>query len=139
MIHCGFPYLVQGDCANEVETEQIVADTDVSSLTSGTSKQGCVLDPRKRTRCQFIWLFFVSLNSNCNLDTLDIVLWTRLRQGSEHISSFVQLRASVPAHWSQTMTAQPPIYFELNDPYSRTSGKAIKLIWFAYFGNKISI
>ena len=53
---------------------------------------------------------------------LNIILHTRLRQGSEHISSFVQLRASVPAHWSQTMTAQPPIYFEQNDPYSRTSG-----------------
>ena len=33
----------QGDCANEVETEQIVADADVSSLTSSSSKQGLVL------------------------------------------------------------------------------------------------
>ena len=28
-----------GDCANEVETEQIVADADVSSLTSSGSKK----------------------------------------------------------------------------------------------------
>ena len=47
------------------------------------------------------------------------------RQAGEHISSFVQLRASVPAHWSQPMTAKPPITFELYDPYSRTSGNAL--------------
>ena len=29
-----------GDVANEVETEQIVADTDVSSLTSGATTKG---------------------------------------------------------------------------------------------------
>ena len=34
--------ILQGDCANEVETEQIVADADVSSLTSGSSKLGFV-------------------------------------------------------------------------------------------------
>jgi hypothetical protein len=38
-----YVFLPQGDCANEVETEQIVADADVSSLTSAASKQGCVL------------------------------------------------------------------------------------------------
>jgi len=64
-----------GDVANEVETEQIVADADVSALDSG------------------------------------------------HISSFVQIRGSVPGHWSQPMTAKPPIFFELHDPYSRTSGR----------------
>ena len=33
---------LKGDCANEVETEQIVADADVSSLTSSSSKLGFV-------------------------------------------------------------------------------------------------
>ena len=65
----------QGDVANEVETEQIVMDADVSSLHVG------------------------------------------------RISSFVQMRGSVPGHWSQQMTAKPPIYFELHDPYGRTSGR----------------
>ena len=49
----------------------------------------------------------------------------RFGQGGEHISSFVQLRASVPAHWSQPLTAKPPITFELYDPYSRTSGNYV--------------
>ena len=34
--------ILKGDCANEVETEQIVADADVSSLTSSSSKLGLV-------------------------------------------------------------------------------------------------
>ena len=61
--------------ANEVETEQIVMDADLSSLHVG------------------------------------------------RVSSFVQIRGSVPGHWSQPMTAKPPIFFELHDPYGRTSGR----------------
>ena len=65
-----------GDVANEVETEQILADADVTNL-------------------------------------LDL----------GRISSFVQVRGSVPGHWSQPMTAKPPIFFEMHDPYGRTSGR----------------
>ena len=73
-----------GDVANEVETEQIVSDPDVSSLDTGKT------------------------------------------------SSFVQIRGSVPGHWSQPMTAKPPIYFEMHDPYGRTSGRHFKALMRKY-------
>ncbi|XP_032457751.1 polyphosphoinositide phosphatase isoform X3 [Nasonia vitripennis] len=67
-----------GDVANEVETEQIVHDSGVSSLNNG------------------------------------------------HFSSFVQLRGSVPAHWSQDvskMVPKPTITIDLSDPYVETAGE----------------
>jgi hypothetical protein len=70
--------LLQGDVANEVETEQIVHDSGVSSLMCG------------------------------------------------HFTSFVQLRGSVPAHWSQDiskMVPKPAITLDLSDPFAETAGK----------------
>ncbi|XP_020292603.1 polyphosphoinositide phosphatase isoform X2 [Pseudomyrmex gracilis] len=66
-----------GDVANEVETEQIVHDSGVSSLSRG------------------------------------------------RFSSFVQMRGSVPAHWSQDvskMVPKPTITCDLADPYVQTAG-----------------
>ncbi|KYN06533.1 Polyphosphoinositide phosphatase [Cyphomyrmex costatus] len=66
-----------GDVANEVETEQIVHDSGVSSLSKG------------------------------------------------RFSSFVQMRGSVPAHWSQDvskMVPKPTITCDLSDPYVETAG-----------------
>lgn len=68
----------QGSVANEVETEQIVFDSSVSSFTRG------------------------------------------------RFTSFVQMRGSIPAHWSQDiakMVPKPPIGIDLGDPYAETSGK----------------
>ncbi|KMR04853.1 polyphosphoinositide phosphatase [Lasius niger] len=65
-----------GDVANEVETEQIVHDSGVSSLSKG------------------------------------------------RFSSFVQMRGSVPAHWSQDvskMVPKPTIICDLSDPYVETA------------------
>jgi len=64
--------------ANEVETEQIVFDSSVSSFTKG------------------------------------------------RFTSFVQMRGSIPAHWSQDvvkMVPKPPIGIDLADPYAETAGK----------------
>ncbi|XP_023245586.1 polyphosphoinositide phosphatase isoform X2 [Copidosoma floridanum] len=66
-----------GDVANEVETEQIVHDSGVSSLNNG------------------------------------------------HFSSFVQMRGSVPSHWSQDvskMVPKPTITIDLSDPFIDTAG-----------------
>ncbi|CAK9830385.1 Polyphosphoinositide phosphatase [Anthophora retusa] len=66
-----------GDVANEVETEQIVHDSGVSSLSKG------------------------------------------------RFSSFVQMRGSVPGHWSQDvskMVPKPTITCDLADPYVETAG-----------------
>ncbi|KAF5302794.1 hypothetical protein FQA39_LY01974 [Lamprigera yunnana] len=63
----------QGDVANEVETEQMVFDSGVSSLSRG------------------------------------------------HFTSFVQMRGSIPGHWSQDMgkmVAKPAISIDLCDPYA---------------------
>eukprot|EP00094_Tigriopus_californicus_P011616 TCALIF_11221-PA protein Name:"Similar to Fig4 Polyphosphoinositide phosphatase (Mus musculus)" AED:0.27 eAED:0.27 QI:0/0/0/0.63/0.9/0.72/11/0/1202 len=45
------------------------------------------------------------------------------------MTSFVQIRGSVPSHWSQDVTKmvpKPQIFFELSDPHGRTSGKSVK-------------
>ncbi|BES98687.1 SacI homology domain [Nesidiocoris tenuis] len=42
------------------------------------------------------------------------------------ISSFVQIRGSVPGHWSQDVTkivAKPAISYDLSDPFGETAGK----------------
>ncbi|XP_068081775.1 polyphosphoinositide phosphatase isoform X2 [Anabrus simplex] len=67
----------EGDVANEVETEQMVHDSGVSSLSQG------------------------------------------------RFTSFVQMRGSVPAHWSQDtskMVPKPAIGFDLSDPFAETAG-----------------
>ncbi|KAI4463439.1 polyphosphoinositide phosphatase [Holotrichia oblita] len=67
----------QGDVANEVETEQMVHDSGVSSL------------------------------NDC------------------HITSFVQMRGSIPGHWRQEMgkmVAKPAITIDLYDPFVETAG-----------------
>ncbi|EDV24476.1 uncharacterized protein TRIADDRAFT_56303 [Trichoplax adhaerens] len=71
------PENMQGDVANDVETEQIVFDTIVTSLQSG------------------------------------------------RFTSYVQLRASVPAYWSQVysgMAPKPPISVDRVDPYAVAAG-----------------
>ncbi|XP_039285340.1 polyphosphoinositide phosphatase [Nilaparvata lugens] len=77
----------EGDVANEVETEQVVEDTGVSSYDS----------PR--------------------------------------ITSFVQMRGSIPAHWSQDiskMVPKPAIIFDLSDPYSETAGAHFNNLLYRY-------
>lgn len=42
-----------------------------------------------------------------------------------NFSSFVQIRGSIPGHWSQDvskMVPKPQISFDLSDPYGETSG-----------------
>ncbi len=46
------------------------------------------------------------------------------------VSSFVQLRGSVPSQWSQDvskMVAKPAITFDLSDPYYEIAGNIIVL------------
>jgi hypothetical protein len=67
----------EGDVANEVETEQIVHDSSVSSFARG------------------------------------------------RFTSFIQIRGSVPSHWSQDvskMVPKPLITMDINDPHFRTAG-----------------
>lgn len=81
----------EGDVGNEVETEQIVHDSGVSSLHQG------------------------------------------------RFSSFVQMRGSIPAHWSQDiskMVPKPPIMFDLSDPFAETAGKHINKL-LSHYGSPI--
>ncbi|XP_074039446.1 polyphosphoinositide phosphatase FIG4 isoform X2 [Leptinotarsa decemlineata] len=67
----------QGDVANEVETEQLVHDSGVSSFTQS------------------------------------------------HVTSFVQMRGSIPGHWKQEMgkmVAKPAITIDFYDPFAETAG-----------------
>jgi hypothetical protein len=73
--------------ANEVETEQIVADSSISSLEKA------------------------------------------------NVTSFVQIRGSVPGHWSQDttpMVPKPQIFFQMSDPNSRTAGKHFNQVMAKY-------
>ncbi|XP_066600542.1 polyphosphoinositide phosphatase [Prorops nasuta] len=82
-----------GDVANEVETEQIVHDSGVSSLSKG------------------------------------------------RFSSFVQMRGSVPGHWSQDvskMVPKPTITCDLADPYFETAGAHFNQL-FKRYGSPIII
>ncbi len=77
----------KGDVANEVETEQIVADSSVSSFDKA------------------------------------------------NITSFVQMRGSVPGHWAQdttTMVPKPQIFFQRPDPHSKTAAKHFNQVKVAY-------
>ena len=68
---------LRGDVANEVETEQIVADSSISNLEKA------------------------------------------------NVTSFVQIRGSVPGQWSQdttTMVPKPQIYFQASDPICKIAG-----------------
>lgn len=45
---------------------------------------------------------------------------------SGRFTSFVQIRGSIPSHWSQDvskMVPKPPITFDIMDPYAETAGK----------------
>lgn len=47
------------------------------------------------------------------------------------MSSFVQMRGSIPAHWSQDiskMVPKPAITFDLSDAYAQTAGKLLKIL-----------
>lgn len=51
-------------------------------------------------------------------------------------SSFVQMRGSVPAHWSQDvskMVPKPTITCDLSDPYVETAGIDIEIEKFSAF------
>lgn len=54
-------------------------------------------------------------------------------------SSFVQMRGSVPGHWSQDvskMVPKPQIAFTLSDPYGETSGKNVSIFIYSTFFNQ---
>ncbi len=43
-----------------------------------------------------------------------------------NVTSFVQMRGSVPGHWTQdttTMVPKPQIFFQIPDPHAKTAGK----------------
>ena len=83
----------EGDVANEVETEQIVHDSSVSSFKDG---------------------FF---------------------------TSFVQMRGSIPSHWSQDiskMVPKPPITINIVDPFCIAAGRHFNEL-FSRYGSPIFV
>ena len=51
-------------------------------------------------------------------------------------TSYVQLRGSVPTHWSQDiskMVPKPPILLDLSDAFSQTAGLQYRYICLTYF------
>jgi phosphatidylinositol 3,5-bisphosphate 5-phosphatase len=53
----------------------------------------------------------------------------------KRMCGFVQMRGSIPSHWSQDISKivpKPPISLDLSDPYSETSGKHFSRLLYHY-------
>lgn len=53
----------------------------------------------------------------------------------QRICSFVQIRGSIPSHWSQNQQqklTKPPISLDLTDPYAEAAGRHFERLLFDY-------
>ncbi|XP_063610918.1 polyphosphoinositide phosphatase-like [Penaeus indicus] len=86
-----------------------------------------------RRSCRYAGTRFLKRGANFEGDVANEVeteqlVWdahvTSLQVG--RFTSFVQIRGSIPSHWSQDvskMVPKPPITFDVMDPYAETAGK----------------
>lgn len=78
---------------------------------------------------------FLKRGANSNGDVANEVETEQIVSDGSKLSSFVQLRGSVPAHWSQDiskMVPKPPISLDIPDPYAETAGKHFEKLLFHY-------
>lgn len=82
---------------------------------------------------------FLKRGSNFYGDVANEVESEQIVIDGYRMCSFVQMRGSVPAHWSQSqMVPKPPISVDLSDPYAQTSGKHYARLLFQ-FGSPVII
>lgn len=94
---------------------------------------------RRSTR--FAGTRFLKRGANFNGDVANEVESEQIVIDGHRLCSFVQMRGSIPAHWSQDVSKivpKPPISLDLSDPYSRTPGKHFERLLFQ-FGSPIII
>lgn len=84
---------------------------------------------------------FLKRGANANGDVANAVETEQIVCDGSRLSSFVQFRGSVPAHWSQDiskMVPKPPISLDIPDPYAETAGKHFEKLLF-HHGSPIII
>lgn len=94
---------------------------------------------RRSTR--FAGTRFLKRGANFNGDVANEVETEQIVVDGHRMCSFVQMRGSIPTHWSQDiskMVPKPPIALDLSDPYSITPGKHYQRLLF-HFGAPIII
>ena len=102
-----------GDVANEVETEQIACDASI-----GSDRLGHYL------HIFTILVLLLTVIITIIITIIIAIIITIIITG--HYTSFVHMRGSVPAHWSQDISKiqpKPPIFIETQDPFAETAGK----------------
>lgn len=78
---------------------------------------------------------FLKRGANSDGDVANEVESEQIVTDGHKISSFVQMRGSIPAHWSQDiskMVPKPPISLDIPDPFAETAGKHFEKLLFHY-------
>lgn len=94
---------------------------------------------RRSTR--FAGTRFLKRGANCNGDVANEVESEQIVVDGNRMCSFVQMRGSIPSHWSQDiskMVPKPPISLDISDPYFITPSKHYERLLFQ-FGSPIII
>lgn len=94
---------------------------------------------RRSTR--FAGTRFLKRGANFKGDVANEVESEQIVIDGHRFCSFVQMRGSIPSHWSQDvskMVPKPPISLDLADPYAQTPGKHFERLLFQ-FGSPIII
>lgn len=84
---------------------------------------------------------FLKRGANSFGDVANAVETEQIVCDGQRMSSFVQFRGSIPAHWSQDiskMVPKPPISLDIPDPYAETAGKHFQDLMF-HHGSPIII
>ncbi|XP_055682057.1 polyphosphoinositide phosphatase [Lutzomyia longipalpis] len=98
----------------------------------GRSVYVCLI-ARRSTR--FAGTRFLKRGANHKGDVANEVETEQIVMDGKKMCSFVQMRGSIPSHWSQDiskMVPKPPISLDLGDPYAETSAKHIERLLFHY-------
>lgn len=84
---------------------------------------------------------FLKRGANSFGDVANAVETEQIVSDGSRLSSFVQFRGSIPAHWSQDiskMVPKPPISLDIPDPFAETAGKHFEKLLF-HHGSPIVI
>jgi hypothetical protein len=78
---------------------------------------------------------FLKRGANSNGDVANEVETEQIVSDGQKMSSFIQMRGSVPASWSQDiskMVPKPPISLDTPDPFAETASKHFEKLLFHY-------
>lgn len=86
-----------------------------------------------RRSTKFAGTRFLKRGANFAGDVANEVETEQIVTDGNRMCSIVQMRGSIPSHWSQDiskMVPKPPISLDLSDPYSETAGKHFERVMF---------